>query len=202
MGGMVIQSSRWAFLGASLNCASVSNALFTEVSCAYVSALYVVPAGGGAGPKSSSLLSESSEGGSAGRSSREAGGGAGPMTRAGLEAGGGAGPASLPEELELDLDLEAASGGSVGPATLRRFSLAAGLGARSSSPSRLRLEDCGGIAGPIEGMVGDCAGDVRNFRCLAAVVHRNPGALTLTQARAQAPIQGWCGPRLPISEQP
>ena len=83
------------------------------------------------------------------------------MTRAGFEAGGGAGPALLSEELDLDLDLEAASGGSAGPATLRRFSLASGLGARSSSPSRLRLEDCGGIAGPIEGMVGGCAGDVR-----------------------------------------
>lgn len=128
------------------------------------------------------------------------------MTRAGFEAGGGAGPASLSlsEELDLDLDLEAASGGSAGPATLRRFSLASGLGARSSSPSRLRLEDCGGIAGPIEGMVGGCVGWRRAKRCLVAVtvVHRNPGALTLTQARAQAPIQGWCGPRLPISEQP
>jgi hypothetical protein len=85
------------------------------------------------------------------------------MTRAGFEAGGGAGPASLSEELDLDLDLEAASGGSAGPATLRRFSLASGLGARSSSLSRLRLEDCGGIAGPIEGMVGNCAGDVRKM---------------------------------------
>lgn len=160
---MVIQSSLWAFLGASLKCGSVSNALFAEGSCPYELVLYVAPAGGGAGPKSSSLLSESSEGGFGGRSSRGAGGGAGPMIRAGLETGGGAGPMSLSGEVDLEafgggrvgpaMRGEAAEGGSAGPATLRRFSPASGLESRSSWSSRTRLEGCGGIAGPIEGML-------------------------------------------------
>jgi hypothetical protein len=124
----------------------------------------VAPAGGGAGPKSSSLLSESSEGGFGGRSWRGAGGAAGPMTRAGLDAGGGAGPTSLSGELERESPAGGrvgptarggeTDGGRAGPATLRRFSLASGLGARLSSSSRLRLEGCEGIAGPIGGIVG------------------------------------------------
>lgn len=171
VGGMVIQSSLWAFFGASLNCGSVSNALFAGMLSSYALALYVAPAGGGAGPKSSSLLSESSEGGLGGRSSSGAGGAAGPMTRAGLDAGAGAGPTSLSGELDREADSggrvgpavrgeEAVEGGRAGPATLRRLSLASGLGARSPSSSRLRLEGCGGIAGPIEGIVRVCVVDV------------------------------------------
>lgn len=121
-----------------------------------------VPAGGGAGPKSSSLLSESScDGGFGGRSSRGAGGGAGPRTRAGLEAGGGAGPTSLSTLLDRDRDLDCGgiagpmlAGGGAGPSTLRRFSLDSGLEERSPSSSRARFARCGGSEGPI-GIVVD-----------------------------------------------
>lgn len=115
------------------------------------------------------------------------------MTRAGRDAGGGAGPTSLSGELERDSAPGGmvgptaregeAEGGSAGPAILRRFSLASGLGARLSWSSRLRFEGCEGIAGPIEGIVGDCGGEVCEV-----------GALTKARAQASG------GPLLPISE--
>jgi hypothetical protein len=116
------------------------------------------PAGGGAGPKSSSLLSESESlsAGLGGNSSRGAGGGAGPTTRFG--AGGGAGPTSLSALLDRDGDGdgggEDAEGGGAGPMTRLRLSVDSGLDGRWSSSSRLRFDGCGGIAGPIEGIVG------------------------------------------------
>lgn len=156
-----------------------------------------MPAGGGAGPNSSSLLSESSEGAFDGRSSRGAGGAAGPMTRAGLATGGGAGPASLSGEVDREAAYggrvgpavrggDAVDGGRAGPATLRRLSLASGLGARSSPSSRLRLEGCGGIAGPIEGIADVCVSVVLEEVCLGSSDERSCTSL--------------CGPRLPISE--
>jgi len=162
VGGSVIHSSRCAFFGASVNCGSVSNADFPVALSKPEDA---PPGGGGAGPKSSSLLSESLSGGLGGRSSRGAGGGAGPTMRAGFEDGGGAGPTSLSTLLDRDVACggsegpavrggEDAEGGGAGPMTRLRLSPDSGLDARLSSSSRLRLERCGGMVGPIDDIVG------------------------------------------------
>lgn len=149
-----------------MNCGSLSNA---DVAMLLSKPEDILPAGGGAGPKSSSLLSESESlsAGLGGNSSRGAGGGAGPTTRFG--AGGGAGPTSLSALLDRDGDGDGARGGSegpdvrggedaegggAGPMTRLRLSVDFGLDGRWSSSSRLRFDGCGGIAGPIEGIVG------------------------------------------------
>ena len=49
---------------------------------------------------------------------------------------------------------EDAEGGGAGPMTRLRLSVDSGLDGRWSSSSRLRFAGCGGIAGPIEGIVG------------------------------------------------
>jgi hypothetical protein len=112
VGGIVIHSSRCGFFVSSVNFGSVSN---TEPrGGAFPSpteAPYNAPGGGGAGPKSSPLLSESSEGGFGGRSERGAGGAEGPMIREGLVGPGSAGPISLSGLLDRDLD----AGGRAGP---------------------------------------------------------------------------------------
>jgi hypothetical protein len=137
--------------------------------------VYEASAGGGAGPKSSSLLSESdsSVGGFGGLSERGAGGAEGPRTRAGFAGAvvvgpGGAGPISFSGLLERDLEV----GGNDGPRTLRRFSLDSGLVDRSSSSSLLRFARCGGSEGPTEGMSATSEGVVvgnigfKSFRCV------------------------------------
>jgi hypothetical protein len=156
----------------------------------------VTPAGGGAGPKSSSLLSESESGGFGGCSSSGAGGGAGPWTRAGFEACGGAGPTSLSTLLDRDRDLggnegptgrrgEDAEGGGAGPITRRRLSLS-GLEARSSSSSRLLFESCGGNVGPIVILCAICGVGVFEQGCRVEVTFLR--AWTLTNGAAGAAI--------------
>jgi hypothetical protein len=132
-------------------------------SSSYV--VYCTPAGGGAGPNSSSLLSEFSEGGLGGLSESGAGGADGPRTRVGFAGPGGAGPMSLSGLVDLDFEVGGSDGprtresegsmggGAAGPSTLRRFSPESGLEEGSSSSSRLRLARWGGSDGPTEGMV-------------------------------------------------
>lgn len=100
---MVIQESRCTFLFSSVYCGSVSKADTAWCELVASSAVYDAPAGGGAGPKSSSLLSESSDGATGGLSLSGAGGRVGPRTRVGFGAGG-FGPESLSSLLDRDRD--------------------------------------------------------------------------------------------------